>query len=202
MQPVLDLLHSAMASDWIYLAIFAIAVIDGFFPAVPSETAVITAGVFAASGQPDLPGVIGAAAAGALIGDHISYLIGRFSGTRLLARVPAGSRREAAFRWARREVASRGGLILVVARYIPGGRTSVTLTMGALGYPLRSFFLFDVIAAVSWGIYSALIGYFGGVAFEQDPIRGVLLGIGIAMGVTLIVEIVRYARRRSATPVV
>ncbi|MDG4834505.1 DedA family protein [Solwaraspora sp. WMMD1047] len=201
MEVVLDLLHSAMASAWIYPAIFAIAVIDGFFPAVPSETAVITAGVFAATGQPDLGWVIAVAAAGALVGDHVSYLIGRFSGTRLLSRAPEGSRRAAAFRWAGREVARRGGLMLVVARYIPGGRTTVTLTMGAVGFPWRTFLLFDVLAAVSWGCYSALVGYFGGVAFENDPLRGLLLGIGIAMGVTLVVELVRYLRQRALTRV-
>ena len=54
MHAVLDLLHQTMTSPWVYLAIFAVAVVDGFFPAVPSETAVITAGVFAATGEPDL----------------------------------------------------------------------------------------------------------------------------------------------------
>lgn len=93
-------------------------------------------------------------------------------------------------------MAERGGLILVVARYVPGGRTAVTLTMGAVGYRLRSFSLFAVVAAVSWGLYGALLGYAGGVAFEHDPLKGVAVGIGLALSVTAVVEAVRFVRRR------
>ncbi|TQJ26051.1 membrane protein DedA with SNARE-associated domain [Micromonospora sp. A202] len=199
---LLDLLHETMSSPWVYLAIFAIAVLDGFFPVVPSETAVITAGVFAASGAPYLPAVILVAAAGALVGDHVSYAIGRGGGARLLDRLPPDGRRRAAIDWARRGIATRGGLILTVARYVPGGRTAVTLTMGAVHYPRRRFLAFDALAAGSWGLYSALVGYVGGLAFEQDPLRGLVLGLGLALTVTLIVEVVRWLRnrRRSARP--
>ncbi|MEU7609284.1 DedA family protein [Micromonospora sp. NPDC049204] len=197
---LLDLLHETMSSPWVYLAIFTIAVLDGFFPVVPSETAVITAGVFAASGAPYLPAVILVAAAGALIGDHVSYAIGRGGGTRLLDRLPPEGRRRRAIEWARRGIATRGGLILTVARYVPGGRTAVTLTMGAVHYPRRRFLVFDALAAGSWGLYSGLVGYLGGMAFEQDPLRGLLLGLGLALGVTTMVEVVRWLgrRRRSA----
>lgn len=195
MDAVLDLLQQTMTSPWVYLAIFAVAVVDGFFPVVPSETAVITAGVFAATGQPDLLPVIAVAAAGAFVGDHVSYLIGRASGARLDSRLPAGTRRHAAFAWARGALLSRGGLALVVARYVPGGRTAITLTMGAVGYPRRAFLLFDALAAGSWAVYSALVGYLGGMAFEHDPVKGLLLGLGIALTITVTVEVVRYLRR-------
>ncbi|MEU7840559.1 VTT domain-containing protein [Micromonospora sp. NPDC049114] len=197
---LLALLHDTMSSPWVYLAIFAIAVLDGFFPVVPSETAVITAGVFAASGAPYLPAVIVVAAAGALVGDHVSYAIGRGGGGRLLDRLPSDGRRRAAIDRARRGIATRGGLILTVARYIPGGRTAVTLTMGVVRYPRRRFLAFDALAAGSWGLYSALVGYVGGLAFEQDPLRGLLLGLGLALTVTVVVEVVRWlhGRRRTA----
>lgn len=197
---VLDLIHQVMASPWIYLALFLVAVLDGFFPVVPSESAVITAGVFAAStGTPHLAAVIALAALGAFVGDHISYAIGRTAGDRLL-RPRAGRKRRAAFAWAERALAERGGLVLVVARYIPGGRTVVTSSMGALDYPLRRFAGFDGIAAVSWAIYSGMVGYVGGIAFERDPIKGVLFGVGLAIGVTVVVELVRFARRSRAEP--
>ncbi|MBQ0994589.1 DedA family protein [Micromonospora sp. PSH03] len=199
MMDLLDLLHDTMSSPWVYLAIFAIAVLDGFFPVVPSETAVITAGVFAASGAPYLPAVILVAAAGALVGDHVSYAIGRGGGTRLLDRLPPDGRRRGAIDRARRGIATRGGLILTVARYVPGGRTAVTLTMGAVRYPRRRFLAFDALAASSWGLYSALVGYVGGLAFEQDPLRGLLLGLGLALTVTVVVEVVRWLRNRRRT---
>ena len=188
---VLEFLQQVMSSPWLYLALFGLALLDGFFPVVPAETSVITAGVFAATGQTNLALVIVVAALGAFAGDHISYLIGYKAGGRI--------RRRKAFVWARDTLAERGGLVLVVARYIPGGRTATTLTMGAVRHPLRSFTFFDAIAAVSWGVYSGLIGFFGGMAFERDPIKGLLFGLGIALGVTAIVEVVRWVRKRRAT---
>ncbi|MEV4461077.1 DedA family protein [Microbispora sp. NPDC004025] len=187
---LLDLVQQVMSSPWLYVALFALALLDGFFPVVPAETSVITAAVFAASGETNLALVILVAALGAFAGDHISYLIGNRSGGRL--------REKKAFVWARNALAERGGLVLVVARYIPGGRTATTLTMGAVRHPLRSFTLFDAIAAGSWGVYSGLIGFFGGMAFENDPIKGLLLGLGIALSIAMVVELVRWLRKRRA----
>ncbi|MFF5213310.1 DedA family protein [Streptosporangium sp. NPDC000396] len=192
-QAILDAVHQAMTSPWIYLALFALAMLDGFFPVVPAETSVITAGVFAAAtGAPNIALVIVVAALGAFTGDHISYIVGRTTNDRLRN----GKRSRKAFAWAEKALAERGGLVLVVARYIPGGRTACTLTMGAVAYPRRSFAFFDAIAASSWAIYSGLIGYVGGAAFENDPIKGLLLGLGVALSITAVVEVVRHVRRR------
>ena len=196
MDAVLQVLHDVMSSPWLYVTVFGLALLDGFFPIVPAETSVITAGVFAASGSPELLPLIAVAAGGAFAGDHISYALGRATGRRLGAR----ARRAKVMTWARTAIAERGGLILVVARYIPGGRTAVTLTMGATGYPRARFTAFDAVAvaALTWAGYSALIGYLGGQTFEGDPLRGLLFGLGLAASVTVVVEVVRYARKRAA----
>ncbi|WP_350276508.1 DedA family protein [Kribbella sp. HUAS MG21] len=193
---ILQFAHELMSSWWIYLALWGFAALDGFFPAVPSETLVVTAGVFAASGEPNLYAVIVVAALGAFLGDHVSYLLGRGAGGRLLDRMRPGTKRHAAVLWARQALAERGGLVLVVARYVPGGRTAVTLTMGSVRYPLRKFSAFAALAAVSWGIYCSLVGYIGGKAFEDNPLKGVVLGIGLALAVTLIVEVVRHRLKK------
>lgn len=194
---ILHLADELMSSWWIYLALWGFAALDGFFPAIPSETLVVTAGVFAAStGEPNLYAVIVVAAIGAFIGDHVSYALGRGAGRRLLDRVKPGTKRQAAVQWARRSLEERGGLVLVVARYVPGGRTAVTLTMGSVRYPLRKFSAYAGLAAASWGLYCTLVGFIGGKAFEDNPLKGVALGIGLALLVTLIVELVRHRSRR------
>jgi membrane-associated protein len=193
---ILHLTQELMSSWWIYLALFGFAALDGFFPAIPSETLVVTAGVFAATGEPNLYGVMAIAAAGAFVGDHVSYFLGRGAGGRLIDRTEPGTKRHAMTTWARNALEERGGLVLVVARYVPGGRTAVTLTMGAVRYPLRNFSLFAGLAAISWGVYCALVGYLGGKAFEDNPLKGVILGIGLALLVTLTVELVRHQRRK------
>jgi membrane-associated protein len=188
------LIEGALASPWGLLGLCVVAAIDAFFPVVPSESRVITAGVFAVGGDASLPLGIAAAGLGAFAGDHVSYLVGRRAGDRLAGRLRAGSRTSIAYAWAGKVLAKRGGTVIVAARYIPGGRTAMTLTAGAVRYPLRSFSTFDGLAAGSWATYAALVGYVGGAAFEDDPLKGTLLGLGLALGVTGLIELVRNAR--------
>ena len=196
---ITELVEHAVGSPWVYLALFAFAALDAFFPIVPSESLVISAGVFAAAGEPDLVPIILAAAAGAFLGDHISYFIGRTAGKRIFARAKPGTKKAAAFKRAHNLLESRGGVIIVVCRYIPGARTAITLTAGAALYELRKFSFFDAIAALSWATYSAMVGYIGGEAFEEDPLKGLGLGLGIALGVSALVEVIRHLRARRVT---
>lgn len=190
------MLEAAITSPWVYLVVFAVALLDAFFPLVPSEATVITAGVFAAhDGEPILVAVIAAAAIGAFIGDHVSYWIGNRTGTGIGRRLNPGTRLRSAFDWAARALAARGGSVLVVARYIPGGRTAATLTMGAMGYPRLRFAAFDAIAAASWAVYATALGYLGGAAVVHDPLKGMLLGFALATIVTVAAEVLRRVRR-------
>lgn len=198
---IIEWVTDLMSSPWVYLALFAIAAIDAFFPVVPSETLVITSGVFAASqGEPNIILLILCAAAGAFVGDHISFTIGRFGGTRLRDRAKPGGKSAAAFDWAESFLAQRGGLVLVVARYIPGGRTAATLTAGTTRYPLRKFSFFDGIAALSWGAYSGVIGYLAGHTVEDNPLLGLAIGLGIAFAITGVVEFVRHRLNKRKEP--
>lgn len=194
---IIHTVESVVSTPWVYLALFGIAAVDGFFPVVPSETLVITLGVFAAAGgQPDALLVAVVAALGALTGDHVSYLLGRRAGPRIFDRLRPGSRAQRAYERVGRMLAERGGLVLVVARYIPGGRTAATLTTGATGFPRRTFTRYAVLAAVTWAAYGTTLGYAGGAAFEDEPLRGVALGLGLAFGITLLHEGVRALRLR------
>lgn len=190
-------LEGIMSSPWIYLAVFAIAFIDGFFPVVPGETSVIAAGASAAAlGYPNIALVIGAAAVGAFLGDHVSYAIGRFGFGRIAKRLKPGSKKRAAFDWSHNALMERGGIVLVVARYIPGGRTAITITCGAVKYPLRRFMFFDSIAALSWGVYSGMIGYFAGKVFEGRPLLALALGFAVAMSCAGIIELIRHILKK------
>jgi membrane protein DedA with SNARE-associated domain len=176
---IIAFVEGAMASPWVYAALFALAAIDGFLPVVPSETLIVTAGVYAANGVTSLPAVVGVAALGAFAGDHASYAIGRAAGGRLRRR--REGRSAAALTWAAGQLRERGGSILIVCRYIPGARTATTLTAGTVRHPLRSFSPFVAAAGLSWGVYTATIGYVGGSAFEDSPLLGVVLGLAIAL---------------------
>jgi membrane protein DedA with SNARE-associated domain len=182
-------------SPWTYAYLFAVSAIDAFFPIVPSETSVIAAGVLAANGDLVLFLVILVAAAGAIVGDNISYFIGRTVGHRIAARYFSGDRRKRLDQ-AERGLAQRGGYLILVARFIPGGRTAVTLAAGTLEFPWRRFIAWDIAAGVIWASYAASLGFFGGRTFEESPLKGLALAFGVALAVTAAVEAVRWVRKR------
>jgi membrane-associated protein len=184
------------ASGWAYAVVLVLALLDALLPVVPSETAVITAGVVAAGGDLHLLLVIAAAAAGAFLGDNIAYLIGDRYGARVAERFFRGEKARKRIDWTEKQLRTRGGEMIAVARFIPGGRTAVTLSAGTLGFPWRRFAVFDALAALAWALYASLLGYFGGRAFEDAPWKGLLIALGTGFAIAGLVELVRWLRRR------
>jgi membrane-associated protein len=186
-------------SPWTYGFLFLISALDVIFPIVPSETSVIIAGVLAGTGDLVIWLVIPAAAAGAILGDNIAYLIGRLAGDRIVERFFKGERRKR-IDWAEGQVKERGPYLIIVGRFIPGGRTAVTLACGLLEMPWRRFILFDVLAGIAWASYAALLGYFGGKTFEESPLKAFALAFFIALAVSGAIEVYRWLKkRRTAT---
>jgi membrane protein DedA with SNARE-associated domain len=184
----------ADSSEWAYLIIFLFAYLDVLVPIVPSETAVITAGVVAADGDLSLALIIPLAAAGAFLGDNTAYLLGRRFGTRATERFFRSERARRRIAWADEQLEERGGELIMVGRFIPGGRTAVALSSGTLRYPWRRFIMFDAAAALIWASYSALIGYYGGQTFEG--LWGLALALAIAFAVVGGIELIRWLLRR------
>ena len=110
-----------------------------------------------------------------------------------------GGKAQKTLDWAERQLTQRGGELILVARFVPGGRTAVTLAAGTLAFPWRRFAVFDAIAALIWALYASLLGYFGGRAFENEAWKGLVLAFGLAFAVTGGVEVVRWYLRRRRT---
>ena len=186
-------------SEWSYLIVLGVALLDAFIPVVPSETVAISAGVLAASGDLNVGLVIVAAAAGACAGDNVSFGIGTWVGEHTLKRWFGAGKAHRRLLWAEKQLDERGGYLIVIARFIPGGRTAVTFASGYThGMTWRRFIVADVVAGVIWGSYAALLGYVGGKQFEDDPWKGLLLAFVVAVGIAFTVEAVRWLRNRRA----
>ena len=186
---------------WAYPIIFVVSVVDAFFPLVPSETVVVVGGNLASSGDLVLPLVILAGASGAILGDNISYGIGSWVGEKTVKRWFRSEKWNKRLEWAEQTLDERGAYIILIARFIPGGRTAVTFSAGYLStFPWRRFIVYDIVAGVLWATYAALLGYFGGKTFEERPWLGLLIALGVALTLGLVVELVRHWRQRGQRP--
>ncbi len=198
LQPVFDsLLDVISSSPWTYGVVFLFAFLDVVFPIVPSETSVITAAVLAATGDlQHRPPDPRRGRRRDSRGQHSPTALGRMFESLVRRRFFGGERARHLDR-AERAIDERGGYLIVIGRFIPGGRTAITFACGMLQYPWARFILFDVAAGLLWASYAGFVGYFGGKAFEESPLKGILLALGIAFAVAGTIEGYRWIRRRS-----
>jgi membrane protein DedA with SNARE-associated domain len=178
-------LLTAMATPvWAYLALFGFLTVDAMVPVVPVQAIMITTGALTVYGNLNLALVITIGALGMFAGDSLAFLLGRSTGSvgqqwlgGLRARfapksddeVKSGARR-AAERFTR-GLRRPGPLVLLLCRFVPGGRMAAGFHAGRTGYPIRLFALYDGAAAVSWALYGGLVGHVGGTAITQSAWR-------------------------------
>jgi len=165
---------------------------------IPALDAIALGVATAGSADPRIALLIGCAAAGAFIGDNLSYLLGRRFGPAVQRRFFATPKGMKARAWAGRSLDKYGTQLIVVCRFIPGGRTAVTLTCGITGYPRRRFVAATAVAAVIWALYAFFIGRIGGQAFEDNPWAGLVIAFGASIAISAVIEVIRrlLARRR------
>ncbi|EGX55654.1 hypothetical protein SZN_31759 [Streptomyces zinciresistens K42] len=134
----------------------------GFF--LPGDTLLFPAGVLCAASAGQEPRlvlwqVMLCAAVGAVAGGQVGFLLGRHGGRALLARPDRRRLREAAAR-AERLLARYGyGKALVIGRFVPLVRTVLHPAAGALGVPVRTFTLWQVVGGLLWSQTLVLAGY-------------------------------------------
>ena len=198
MERVLDLVRSH-----VHAGIFLVTLIDATGIPFPGRAVLIMIGVFVASADVHLAGVILAAALGALGGDHIWYLGGRLRGERMLAffcRALPGM--DDCAERARGYVTRYGALSFVVGRFVGGVRMLVAPVASAYGIGYVRFLAFDFAGSVLWAATFILLGYVAGAQapalVERYGIAGQLVLGALVTGVGLVA--MWLVRRFSRSP--
>ena len=182
-----------------YLIAILAPALDAILPVIPSETAVITLGVATAgSADPRIALLVLCAAFGAFLGDNLCYLLGRRFSPWIERRFFRSEKGQRSRDWAERSLERYGMPLIIVCRFIPGGRTAVMLSCGIVRYDRRRFVIATAAAGLIWASYSFFIGRLGGKAFEDKPWAGLLLALGLTITVSAIIEAVRRLRSRRA----
>lgn len=170
-----------------YLIIFALAAIDVLVPILPAEATVTAAAVLAGQGTLNIIWVMVAAGLGAFVGDNVAYWIGRAAGRPLVERVLRGNTEQ--LDAVQQQFDKRGGLFIIIGRFIPGGRTAIAIGAGVLHFNWVQFIIYDAIAAVIWAFQAAIPGFIGGTLVQDQPwlamIFGFVLSALLALGIAL-----------------
>jgi membrane protein DedA with SNARE-associated domain len=167
---------------------------------LPGETAVIFAGLAAGAGRLDIVLVIVLAAAAAIVGDNIGFVIGRRGGRALLER-------PGRFYEERQRVLAigdpfferHGPKAVFFGRWITGLRVWASWLAGASTMRWRSFLFWNALGGVMWATSVALAAYYGGKGVEHALSYIGLYGVIVAAVLAAIGLAIYWRRRRGAT---
>jgi membrane protein DedA with SNARE-associated domain len=195
----------SVTKDLGYPVLGVVVGIEALGVPLPGETAVIFAGLGAASGRLSIALVIIVAAAGAIIGDNLGFEIGRRGGRALLER-------PGRFFEERQRVLAigdpfferHGPKAVFLGRWIAGLRVWASWLAGASSMRWRSFFVWNALGGAMWATSVALAAYYGGSAVEKVFSKVGLYAI-IAVGVAFVLAVAyflwwRRRRRHGARP--
>jgi membrane-associated protein len=179
-----------------YFVVLAVAATDVLCPILPAETVLITAAVLASHGGLSIWLLVPAAAVGGFLGDNVSFGLGRRVGDPVARRLFRGERAQRRLAWAQRAIARHGAVLIVVARFLPGGRSGTTFAAGTLEMAWRRFVPADAVAALAWAVYASMLGYLGGASFRHSLWKPLVLSLGVGIVLGAVAEAYRRLQRR------
>jgi membrane protein DedA with SNARE-associated domain len=161
----------------------------------PGETALVAAAILASQGKLQIWLVILIGVSSAILGDNIGYLLGRRFGRDVLgARGPLQRQRLRAISVGDGFFDRHGAKAVFLGRWIALVRFATAWLAGINRMPFKTFFFWNALGGISWGLAYGLAGYYGGHAAAH-----VLAQVGIAgLVVMVLLVVVAYlvVRRR------
>jgi membrane-associated protein len=141
--------------------LFGVVVIAAAGIPLPISMMLVAAGSFVELGEMKLWQVIVVASAGAVVGDQIGYVLGRWGGHRVVARIQRRGNGTAKIAQAQAFAKRWGAAGIFLTRWLitPLGPW-LNLTSGMAGYPWPQFFVWDVLGEVLWVVLYVMLGKF------------------------------------------
>jgi membrane protein DedA with SNARE-associated domain len=195
---IIDVEHLIHVAGYPLLVLLVMSETSGV--PVPGETALITAALLASKGDLNIELVIVLAAAAAIVGDNIGYLIGRKGGRWALER-PGRFHRERLRVIATGEpfFERHGPKAVFFGRFVLGLRVWASWLAGATQMRWRSFLLWNALGGICWATIVGLIAYLLGRSAGNALQTFGLFGLGAAvLGLITAAVLHRRHRRRLA----
>ena len=177
-----------------YSVILGVLFLCGLGLPIPEDITLIAAGFLSSNGNISFEGAMGVGFFGVLVGDTLLYCIGRNFGGRVF-KWP-GFRRvftEARILKAETRIRAHGRTICFWARFLPGLRAPIYLTVGVMKVGFWSFFLLDGFAA----LISVPVWIYLGYLFGNNLDEAFRIASDIQMAIIVVVLVVAaYFGRR------
>jgi membrane-associated protein len=103
----------------------------------------------------------------AIIGDAVSYIIGKSLGSALFTRPESRFFKPKHIQAAHAFYEKHGGKAIIIARFMPIVRTFVPVVAGAAKMPYMRFASFNVIGGAAWVLSMTLLGYVLGATWPE-----------------------------------
>jgi len=165
----------------------------GFF--LPGDSLLVTAGVFAGTGQLNIAKLLLLVPLCAIVGDQIGYWIGRQAGQALYRRPDSLIFRKQHLERAHQFYEKYGGKTVILARFVPIVRTFCPPVAGAARMPYGRYLAFDVAGGMLWVGSMLLGGYFLGRKIPNVS-ENIHYVIGAVIFLSLLPAIVSVLRAR------
>jgi membrane-associated protein len=165
----------------------------GFF--LPGDSLLVTAGVFAATGRPNIWLLLVTVTLSAIVGDQLGYYIGHRTGPRIFRREDSLLFKRAHLRRAHDFYERHGGKTIILARFMPIIRTFAPVVAGVGAMTYRRFVAFNVIGGIAWVWSMSLLGYSLGHAVP-DIERNIHLVIVAVVFLSILPGLVELVRSR------
>lgn len=181
------------------LTIFAESgLLIGFF--LPGDTLLFGAGILAAQGVFSLPLLITTIVVAAIVGDNVGYSIGRRFGPRLFKRKDGAIFRQEYLQRAQEFYQKHGGKTIILARFVPIVRTFAPVVAGIGDMPRKTFFMYNIIGGLLWGISLPALGYYVGskVPGIEKLVEPVIFGVVILSVAPALIHLLRQDNFRAA----
>jgi membrane protein DedA with SNARE-associated domain len=184
-----------------YPLLFVLVMAESGGLPIPGETALITAGVLASRGKLQIEWVIVTAAAAAIVGDNIGYLIGRKGGRWLLERPGRFQRQRLEVLQTGEPFFERhGSKAVFFGRFLLGLRVWASWLAGATRMHWRTFVAWNALGGITWATGIGLLAYFlgnsAGNAIETFGIYGL---VALLVAVVSAIVLHRRAHRESSS---
>jgi membrane protein DedA with SNARE-associated domain len=199
-QPLLDFIRTH--SDWAAVVMFITAFGESFaFISLlfPGTTVLVAAGTLLSAGTLPYPSILIGAILGAVLGDSVSYWLGRSFGGRI-ARVWPFSRHPEALSRGILFFERHGGKSVFIGRFFGPVRAVIPLAAGIMQMPRGRFWVANVTSALVWAPMLLLVGDAVGEVGERmiGPANTMIVVFG---GLTLIgIAALAWAALRAARP--